>query len=403
MRSFARILLVIVIIASNLFLGGNTVDSQQVISRSSFSLEENSIPTDDSFSPAKSIYISPVSIESARFISDEKWYEGIYYYQAFRLNQGDFLYHYVVTRNGLIYQGNLKGEDHRFLFEDESEKPIVIAYLTPEGESDFSVEALERIKDLASTIANRNSVDPSLIEARDVQFVAKQGEAIKLRSRKLTGRWERSVTAISDFVKDNYNPVPKQISFAVDSVSLPSEAVNYGDNVLMNITIRNTGQDIYYQGQEADPIISKVSSEPSKFFLNQIWLSQTQAAIGLDNAIIRPGETGTYQVRIGVPLFFGEIVETFELADSLGRTYPDSRFDLKLQVNRPDREVVEITQTETGQLNVRENPNGSAPISGRVTPGQRFFVIERTTNGWIKLDLGDNKTGWVVASYTRVV
>jgi len=170
----------------------------------------------------------------------------------------------------------------------------------------------------------------------------------------------------------------------------------------VNVTIKNTSEFIYYQDGDHDPIISLVSGDASKFFINNVWLSPTQAEFVKDSTVLKSGETGVFPVRLNVPLYFGEQSEQFQFSDITGKIFPGTKFTLKLNVKHPEKEVVEIIPTETGQLNVREAATSYSRVIGRVTPGQRFFVLERNNSGWVKLDNGE-KSGWVVAKYTKVV
>ena len=123
-----------------------------------------------------------------------------------------------------------------------------------------------------------------------------------------------------------------------------------------------------------------------------------------ENSSIKPNESKTFTIKLKAPLHFGEIKESYQLINGLGRAYTSSTFDLTVNVERPaGKEIVEIQKTETGQLNMRDNPFASSSIIGRVTPGQRFIVLERTDSGYVKLDLGNGKNGWVVSKYTKVV
>jgi len=65
-------------------------------------------------------------------------------------------------------------------------------------------------------------------------------------------------------------------------------------------------------------------------------------------------------------------------------------------------ELVRASEDEVVLL-VRDCAWASCTIIGRVTPGQRFIVLERTDSGYVKLDLGLGKTGWVVSIYTKIV
>ena len=91
------------------------------------------------------------------------------------------------------------------------------------------------------------------------------------------------------------------------------------------------------------------------------------------------------------------------MINSLGNPYNNTEFDLNLQVARLDSEVIEILDTETGTLNVRAEASGFSQVISRVNPGQRFIVLERSGSGWVKIDLGNNTSGWVSQQYTKTL
>ena len=67
----------------------------------------------EAFALPDSIYIVPLKLEFDEYVTTNDWYKGLYYYQTFRLNQGDFLFHYFVTKDGKVLEGNSKGDEQR--------------------------------------------------------------------------------------------------------------------------------------------------------------------------------------------------------------------------------------------------------------------------------------------------
>lgn len=69
-------------------------------------------------------------------------------------------------------------------------------------------------------------------------------------------------------------------------------------------------------------------------------------------------------------------------------------------VMTPQQKTVTIKETETGWLRVREKESSVSKEVGRVKPGETYPVIEETTD-WYKIDLGDNKNGWISVNYAE--
>lgn len=357
----------------------------------------------DNYNQPDSIYIVPITMEADAVIQDSDWYEGLFYYQASKLNQGDFLSHYFITKDGQVLQGNHKGDEQRFIVKNSSEKPVIITYLSAKDQSDFTLEVRNVLKNTILEIANNNAIKLNKVSLRSVSVILKEGEPVSQEFSVLNGKMELTLKELIKEITPLYKPVTKSYQLMVEKVDNPTGQVNPGETVDVNITIKNNSSLVLYQGSTYEPLISKMQNVTSKFYLNGVWLSQTQGPVMTDGSTIKPGESKTFPIKVKVPLYFGEQTEQFQLINTLGNIYLGTSFNIKLNIKHPDKEVVEITQTETGQLNVRNGPWYSSEIVGKVTPGQRFIVLEKTDSGYLKLDLGNGKTGWVVVKYTKQV
>lgn len=62
--------------------------------------------------------------------------------------------------------------------------------------------------------------------------------------------------------------------------------------------------------------------------------------------------------------------------------------------------TVQILDTPTGWLRVREEPTLSGSESARVNPGQRFELLEEQT-GWFKIRIDGLNEGWISSEYAK--
>lgn len=67
-------------------------------------------------------------------------------------------------------------------------------------------------------------------------------------------------------------------------------------------------------------------------------------------------------------------------------------------ITTPAQKTVTIKETETGWLRVRERNSSTAKEIARVNPGATYPILEEETD-WYKIDLGNNESGWISASY----
>lgn len=355
----------------------------------------------ENFALPDSIYIIPLKLGFNEFVTTSDWYKGIYYYQTFRLNQGDFLFHYLVTRDGEIIQGNAKGEEQRFALKDAQEKPVIIGYLPGKDEDDFSSVGRNTINTLVIDIANRNRIKLENIYVKSLNYQVTEQQQIVAATDIIAGRWERSLKGMIEEITAMYDPAKFKFELAVAEVKSPAAPANYRDQVVAEITIKNNSSISLYEGSDFEPLMTREGNEEfSKFFINGIWLGPKQAKVMSEGSSIRPGESKTFQVKLGAPLYEGKQTEKFALVSVLGEKYAGSEFDLELTVNDVDGEIVEISSTPVGYLNVRESANTTSRVVTRVSPGQRFLVLERQSS-WVKIDTGENGQGWISTQFTR--
>ncbi|HEY4477495.1 MAG TPA: SH3 domain-containing protein, partial [Candidatus Paceibacterota bacterium] len=63
---------------------------------------------------------------------------------------------------------------------------------------------------------------------------------------------------------------------------------------------------------------------------------------------------------------------------------------------------VQIKNTETGYLNVREGPGTSYKLLFRVSPGETHILLERKGD-WAKIRTKDGRAGWVSGQYVQEI
>lgn len=76
----------------------------------------------------------------------------------------------------------------------------------------------------------------------------------------------------------------------------------------------------------------------------------------------------------------------------------------KTQTEEPkDEQMVEILQTPTGFLRVREKPISASNEVGRVNPGEKYKLIstdEQTK--WYEIEIGEGEVGWISPQYATI-
>ncbi|MEI7579216.1 MAG: SH3 domain-containing protein [bacterium] len=397
-------LLIFLVIICFGFIGSQHVSAVTIIARKQANFDEQLVKEAENYGSSNSIIITPIFVNSSENYSELEWLQGLFYYQAAKLNFGDFTYHYLLLPDGTIYKGNSKGEDQRLKIESTLSGPIVIGYLAQPDGVDFSTSAKDSLPGLILDIVNRQNIALDQVQMKNVIYQVTTEGMVTIKANDLiSGHWTKSLDEFKLKIQPQLVPNTKTYNLSIEKVTLPSESVKYGDNVIAKIILKNNSDSVLYQGSDYEPLVSKEAGGFSKFYINEVWISLTQVALMPEGSMLRPGESQEYQVKLAVPLYFGEQIEKFKLINSLGVPYSNLSFDIKLNVLRPDKEIIEISETGVGYLKVRASASGSAEVTTRVSTAQRFIVLERNDGGWVKIDLGNNTSGWVAQQYTKKV
>lgn len=366
--------------------------------------DETLTEQEQEYSQNKKIIITPVFYPLGESVNIDEWIQSLYYYSVARLGYADMPFHYIVDSNGNIYKTNKGGDEAKIDISETDSDSIIIAYLAEPDDSDFSDQAKTSLNQLALQIANMNSIEYTEISVSNIRFKLNNSTKLaELELREITGMWQVSFDSIKSYVKANYKPVAKEYGVKVVGIKAPSGELNPGETAIVEITIQNTGQYSLYADSDSMLLATKADGKASKFFINEIWSSQSQIAVMPSDEVLRPGSEATYQMKFKVPLFFGAQKEDFILKDGLGKELQTTDFSVTLNVGKLSETVVEIIDTETGYLNVRETASGSSRIIAKVSPGERFIQKDTSQYGYVQIELSNGELGWVSQKYVKVV
>lgn len=397
------ILTAVSFLVCGVFFTPSLVNALTIRERTALAIDTSLIREDDNFSVASRILVTPIFLPDGNIqASDDEIYEGIYYYTIDRLGFADLPYHYIVTENGTVYEGNTGKDERQIAVNELGNDMIIVGYVTKNSATRFTSKSRQPMIELLADVASRNAITPDKIFTDGISFIRNQTtRSVSLTKKNLFGNWQSSLEEIKQSVIPLYNPVNKSYSAEVVSVTPPITEVEPGSEVTVSVTVRNTSNFGFYSTSSSDLIATKTTSGISQFFLNRLWLSTTQFAILGESDVLQPGQEATFQVAMRAPLFIGQVSEEFELRTAVGERVTLTPFTVSLTMKQPVKPIIEVLTTETGTLNVRTEDSSVAPVVTQVSQGQRFFVEEESETGWIRIDLGAGETGWIAGWYVR--
>lgn len=368
------------------------------------SKDVNIIKNTENFNEPDKIILAPIYLpanDSNVNVAD--WYKGLFYYTIERLGFSDIPFHYVVSSQGDVYKANTGGEEQKIPLTNSS-NALVIGYLSKRTDTEINPRTNKALGDLLVTLANKHGIKLENISVNRLSFTRNADQKIvTIEVKEIAGLWRNSLNTIISEIRPRYNPQAKSYSVEVSNVILPSKALTQSENQTVSVTIKNTGQNAIFEGSRSELYASKVGGGRSKFFLNNDWASQSEAKLMPEATLLKPGESKAFTFKLAFPLYFGEQNEEFVIRNGQGDVFGGTNFVVKVQVDKGNLRVVEITNSPIGYVRVRQNAStGSAEIM-RLGQGERYIVIDATDNGWLKLDLRNGTSGWVSKTYTRNV
>lgn len=166
--------------------------------------------------------------------------------------------------------------------------------------------------------------------------------------------------------------------------------------------------------------IIKMSSAPKKKETGEIEVeTEPSGAIAyLDNdekgivpVILSEVPKGEHELSVYVPGFFRRTQKVniealfrtsvkFKLALDQSQKKIEDISDEEATASAEEKKIIiEVKDTPTGWLRVRQEPTLSASESAKVNPKDTFTVLEEK-DGWYKIEYEKGKEGWISAQYT---
>lgn len=350
----------------------------------------------------KSIAIFPLEIKDKDLkLSAEEFYKGIFHYTTKRLGFPDIPFHYVVTSDGVVYSTNVN--DERLIPVKDLETSVLIAYLNLDKGSEFTNKAARKLSELILEISNKNGISPDKSIVKKIVFQRTAQGEVSLAAKDIFGLWNQSRESIVNGIVVNYSPRQREFSTEITNVKVSKSEVKAGEEFDVLFTIKNNGPDILYGSTESSLYASRVGSNNSSFYLNGVWIGQSEFDIMDDSDILKVGDSKEFTIKFRAPLAIGNVKEEFELKTYKNEVVNNNKFSIEVSVINADKRIVEIQNTETGFVRVRSAPSTVAEEVSRVSSGERFFVLEEDPNGFLRIDLGGDRSGWIAGWLTNSI
>lgn len=384
------------LILTTIFFNAGSLLALDTVNPVSVGLDVSVVAEFPSVKQPKDIVIFPLEIPTSNLrLSSEEFYKGIFHYTTKRLGFPDIPFHYVLTSDGVIYATNTN--DEKSIAVDGLVEPsVLIAYLNLDKNTEFSNKAQRKLEELILEISNKNGISPDRATVKTLTFERKSSTAeISMKSSDIFGLWSRSLETVINTIRVNYSPRKREFAVEIINPTVNKQEVAAGEEFTFSFTLKNNGPDILYGTTESSLFAARVGSNKSSFYLNGSWIGQSEFAVMGDDDVLKAGDVKEYVISMKAPLIIGDINEEFELKTYNSETVTNNKFNIAVKVINGSKRIIEIQNTEAGFARIRSAPSTVAEEISRVSSGERFFVLEEDPTGFLKIDLGAGRTGWI--------
>lgn len=340
------------------------------------------------------IYITQVTTESEELSRDpDTWVKALYYYSITRLHLSDVPYTYLLDESGIIYQGMEGGIGANPQLK-EVEGAVTIGYLSN------NTSLTNRARDSLSLIVEDISRNWGISSLSIVDFLInkQEGKLSTLSARESSGDFANSVReSLVDW--DGYDEENLEYKVRIEEIEYEEE-IPIGERLNVRIKMRNMNDFIWFT--DKDPIyISVKDGEESEFAINQEWDSFTKP-VSISDKNILPGETVEVEFDLEARVFIGEASEFFEILKFEGQPFENSDFEVKFNITKGDKQLVEVNSARYGFVNIRDCRWYSCEILDSVDNGA-IFILEGEEAGWSRIRFGVDQFGWVNSAYLKKI
>lgn len=377
----------------------SSIVAQQITSLAQLKINNTDLPEDRSFTIPSSIVVVPIFPPQKEFdLRPSDWYRGLHYFLTASENHPGFTdipFHYVVTKEGRIFTGNIGGEERKISISGIGDKQVVVGYLANINDREFDPRSEQSLGSLLVNVASRHRISLAKISVTAIRYVRNDAsQTVSLEKADTFGGWSRSLDAIVSANKNNYKPQSKSYTVEVLGLELPKEEVAPGEIVTGKITIANRGEFGIYAGSDSEMLATHKNGQ-SKFYTPGEWASTSQFFLAPEDDVLLPQEERVYDFSFRVPLFWGKQEEKYHIRNLLGKDIAGSDFKIGLNIKRPSGTIVEVKPNSAGFIIARQSPFVESAEVRRLTTGTRYKQIDTTSNGWAQVDLEGGQTGWV--------
>ena len=373
-----------------------SAEASVVTPRSGWGADEAIYTKEDKYGEVSKINIVLLDTYSNGIREDcANWTKSLYYYFTTRLGTKDIPFSYIVCEDGSILEGN----------KDKEEKAFEITG----GNNSINILLLNSAS--TTELADKSKLDTFLTELSS-KFAVTSVDLFKLKIELLTSQKSVKLSLVDFDTK--YKPLQTQIkeiekklpktkktyTLSVKDLVIAKTTVKPTEDIDVKFNLTNNSSFNIYSGSIFATNNDKFDTKSDFYDSATTWASLSRPILLENNEYILKTETKEINFKIKIPLKGGKLSQNFVLITKDGEKIAGTEFKVEVTSSTKEMDIIEISSTENGRLNVRDLPGGKEVIA-RVLPKDRFLVTKRES-GWLEIETGGRK-GWILGKYAKAV
>jgi len=340
------------------------------------------------------IYLTQITTVSPELQKNPSlWVKALYYYSITRLHFADIPYNYLVDANGEVYEGRSGGVGANPELKD-SQGSILIGYLS--NDPILTNRASSSIRSLVDSLASTWGI--ASLSVAKFSIVQQEGLLSKLVPGEFNGEFKQSVLdTFAGWV--GYTTEKIEYKASITEVTYNPEVI-IGSKLHVTVKVKNLNDFTWLT--DKNPIyVSAKDVKESRFAINGVWDSFTKPT-HISNTAIKAGETATFEFDMSAQIAPGEVSEKFEIQKFDKQPFAGTEFEVKFNIVKGDKTLVQVASSEYGFANIRECQWYSCKILDTVDNGVVYILLAEE-NGWMKVQYTENTVGWVFSRYMKKI
>lgn len=350
--------------------------------------------TDTIYNNPTKIYITQISTNSNELQRNPvKWVKTLYYYSITRLHLSDMPYTYLLDENGIIYQGSEGGIGANPQLR-EVDGAVTIGYLS--NSSTLANRAAESLREMVEEISFNWGI--SQLSTVKLLINQEEGKLSTVSAQETTGDFSTSVSSALEGW-EGYGEEGLEYRVKIEEL-IYEDQIEIGERVNVKLKIRNMNDFVWFT--DRDPIyVSVKGGEESSFAINQEWESFSKP-VSISETNILPGESAEIEFNLEARVFLGETTESFEILKFEDRPFEGSDFEIKFNITRGEKQLVEVASPKYSFVNIRDCRWFTCDILDSADNGE-IFIFEEEEEGWSRIRFGGDQFGWVSSAYLKKI